>query len=231
MTSIESVTLEVPDPTAATAFYAAAFGLGTRCTSGPRRRRPTGFRGFTLRSSCRSRPPSAACIDSAVEAGATTLKPSRSPVGLRRRRPGPRWRDLEGRDVGEEGHRPGDTAGRPDRAPAGGRRRGCEQAVLRRPRPDRGKELRPQVRRVRYARRARSSSGSTGDACWPRTPASPPRAPARTGSRSAATPACSPTRTGSRGRPHQCEPPCGRRRLSDGDLDGDLHGDLATPAA
>ena len=30
MTSIESVTLEAPDPTAVSAFYTAAFGLGTQ---------------------------------------------------------------------------------------------------------------------------------------------------------------------------------------------------------
>jgi catechol 2,3-dioxygenase-like lactoylglutathione lyase family enzyme len=29
MAAIESITLEVPDPAAANAFYAAAFGLGT----------------------------------------------------------------------------------------------------------------------------------------------------------------------------------------------------------
>ena len=46
-TSIEFVTLEVADPTAADRFYTAAFGLGTQlglCASKP----TTGFRGFTL---------------------------------------------------------------------------------------------------------------------------------------------------------------------------------------
>lgn len=75
MTSIESVTLEVPDPTAATEFYDAAFGLGTqvrvRATDAP----TTGFRGFTL-SLIVSQPSTvSSLIDTAVEAGATTLKP------------------------------------------------------------------------------------------------------------------------------------------------------------
>ncbi|GAB7188909.1 glyoxalase [Kitasatospora sp. Ki12] len=70
-------------------------------------------------------------------------------MGLRRRRPGPGRDDLEDRDLGEEGHRPRhprDRRGRP-----ADRRRGREghQAVLRRPGPDRGQELRRQVHRVR----------------------------------------------------------------------------------
>ena len=48
MTSIDSVTLEVADPTAAERFYADAFGLGASCACGPRRSRRAGFRGFTL---------------------------------------------------------------------------------------------------------------------------------------------------------------------------------------
>jgi hypothetical protein len=48
MTSIESVTLEVPDPTVATAIYAAAFGLGTRVRVRASDASTTGFRGFTL---------------------------------------------------------------------------------------------------------------------------------------------------------------------------------------
>ena len=71
-------------------------------------------------------------------------------LGLRRRRPCAGRDDLEGRDVVEEGHRPGHPADRRDRAPAGRRGRRREQAVLRRPRPGGGQELRPQVRRVRH---------------------------------------------------------------------------------
>ncbi|WP_104175250.1 glyoxalase [Arthrobacter sp. Y81] len=75
MTSIESVTLEVPDPAAATAFYASAFGLGTnvrvRATDAP----TSGFRGFTM-SLIVSQPSTVSgLVGTAVEAGATTLKP------------------------------------------------------------------------------------------------------------------------------------------------------------
>ncbi|MET4094431.1 glyoxalase [Arthrobacter sp. UYCu712] len=75
MTSIESVTLEVPDTTPATAFYAAAFGLGTQVRVRASDAPTTGFRGFTL-SLIVSQPSTvSSLIDSAVEAGATTLKP------------------------------------------------------------------------------------------------------------------------------------------------------------
>ena len=75
MTSVESVTLEVPDPTAATAFYTAAFELGpqvrVRASDAP----TAGFRGFTM-SLIVSQPSTvSSLIDSALAAGATTLKP------------------------------------------------------------------------------------------------------------------------------------------------------------
>ncbi len=73
-TSISSVTLEVPDPAAADAFYSAVFGLGAqlglRASEGP----TTGFRGFTL-SLVVSQPSIAdGLIGAALEAGATPLK-------------------------------------------------------------------------------------------------------------------------------------------------------------
>jgi predicted lactoylglutathione lyase len=74
--AVESVTLEVPDPTAAAAFYDTAFGLGERlrvrpATDAPA---PTGFRGFTL-SLVVSRPSTVdAFVDAALEHGATALK-------------------------------------------------------------------------------------------------------------------------------------------------------------
>ena len=76
MTSIESITLEVPDPTIANAFYAAAFGLGTvvgvRASETP----TTGFRGFAL-SLVVSQPATVnGLIDAALDAGATALKPA-----------------------------------------------------------------------------------------------------------------------------------------------------------
>jgi len=76
MTSIESVTLEVPDPTVASAFYSAAFGLGTQVRVRASDAPTTGFRGFTL-SLIVSQPSTVSSLmDTAVEAGATTLKPA-----------------------------------------------------------------------------------------------------------------------------------------------------------
>jgi hypothetical protein len=77
MTSIESVTLEVPDPTVAGAFQTAAFGLGARVGLRASEAPATGFRGFTL-SLVVSQP---AAVDELVraslDAGATALKPAR----------------------------------------------------------------------------------------------------------------------------------------------------------
>jgi hypothetical protein len=76
MTSIESVTLEVPDPTVAGAFYAAAFGLGTRVGVRASQAPTAGFRGFTL-SLTVSQPATADhLIGSALDAGATPVKPA-----------------------------------------------------------------------------------------------------------------------------------------------------------
>jgi predicted lactoylglutathione lyase len=77
VTNIESLTLEVPDPAAAGAFYAAAFSLGDllalRTSDAP----TTGFRGCTL-SLVVSQP---AIVDglvgAALDAGATPLKPAK----------------------------------------------------------------------------------------------------------------------------------------------------------
>lgn len=75
MTSIESVTLEVPNPTAADAFYADAFGLGTRLRVRASDAPTTGFRGFTL-SLVVSQPATVdGLIGSALQAGAAELKP------------------------------------------------------------------------------------------------------------------------------------------------------------
>ena len=75
MTSIESVTLEVADPPAASRFYTEAFGLGDqlhlRASDAP----TEGFRGFTL-SLVVSQPSTVSSfVDAALEAGATVLKP------------------------------------------------------------------------------------------------------------------------------------------------------------
>lgn len=76
MTSLESVTLEVPDPTASNAFYTAAFGVvtqvGVRASDAP----TTGFRGFAL-SLVVSQPSTVdSLIGTALDGGATTLKPA-----------------------------------------------------------------------------------------------------------------------------------------------------------
>jgi predicted lactoylglutathione lyase len=75
MTTIESVVLDVPDPSAAEAFYRAAFGLdarlGIRAGDAP----TAGFRGFTL-SLVVSQPSTVdSFVTSALEAGASVLKP------------------------------------------------------------------------------------------------------------------------------------------------------------
>ena len=75
MTSIESVTLEVPDPKAAEAFYTTAFGLGTELGLRASQAPTTGFRGFTL-SLTVSKPATVnGLIGAALDAGATPLKP------------------------------------------------------------------------------------------------------------------------------------------------------------
>lgn len=76
MTSIESVTLEVADLTAANRFYTTAFGLGSQIRLQASEAPTTGFRGFTL-SLVVSQPANVnALMDAAVDAGAATLKPA-----------------------------------------------------------------------------------------------------------------------------------------------------------
>jgi uncharacterized glyoxalase superfamily protein PhnB len=75
--SITSLTLEVPDPAAAGAFYRAAFGLGDRLRLGASEAPTTGFRGFTL-SLVVSQPATVdGFIGAALDAGATALKPAK----------------------------------------------------------------------------------------------------------------------------------------------------------
>ena len=76
MTTIASVTLEVPDPTTAAAFYSAAFGLGARLDVRPSEAPTTGFRGFTM-SLVVSQPSTVdSLLGSALDGGATALKPA-----------------------------------------------------------------------------------------------------------------------------------------------------------
>lgn len=75
MVTIESVAIEVDDPTAADRFYAAAFGLDTQLRLRTSEAPTTGFRGFTL-SLTVSRPAIVGgLVDAALDAGATPLKP------------------------------------------------------------------------------------------------------------------------------------------------------------
>ena len=75
MNSIKSITLETPDPTLANAFYSAAFGLDTLVRLRASETPTTGFRGFSL-SLVVSQPSTVdSLIGTALEAGATTLKP------------------------------------------------------------------------------------------------------------------------------------------------------------
>ena len=75
MTSIDSVTLEVPDPAAAERFYATAFGLNTEIRLRDSQAPTTGFRGFTLSLTVSQPATVSGFIDAAVGAGAATLKP------------------------------------------------------------------------------------------------------------------------------------------------------------
>jgi predicted lactoylglutathione lyase len=76
MTSIESITLDVADPTAAKDFYTAAFGLGTQLGLRASEAPTEGFRGFTL-SLVVSQPATVdALLGPALDAGATPLKPA-----------------------------------------------------------------------------------------------------------------------------------------------------------
>jgi predicted lactoylglutathione lyase len=76
MTSIESITLEVPDLTAAQSFY-AAFGLagqlGLRASEAP----TTSFRGFTLSLVVSGPAIVDGLIGAALDAGATPVKPAK----------------------------------------------------------------------------------------------------------------------------------------------------------
>jgi catechol 2,3-dioxygenase-like lactoylglutathione lyase family enzyme len=76
MASIESVILEVADPTAADRFYTAAFGLGTRLRLRASEAPTTGFRGFTLSLTVSQPATVSGFIDAALEAGAASLKPA-----------------------------------------------------------------------------------------------------------------------------------------------------------
>jgi hypothetical protein len=76
MTSIEYVTIEVADPTAADRFYTAAFGLGAHVHVRASEAPTTGFRGFTLSLGVSQPATVNGLIGAALDAGATPLKPA-----------------------------------------------------------------------------------------------------------------------------------------------------------
>ncbi|MGW1813141.1 glyoxalase [Streptomyces sp. NPDC002125] len=76
MASIASVTLEVADPTAAEHFYTAAFGLGPELRVRASEAPTAGFRGFTLSLTVSGPATVDGFIASALDAGATPVKPA-----------------------------------------------------------------------------------------------------------------------------------------------------------
>lgn len=75
MTFIKSVTLEVPDTTAAEAFHAAAFGLDGKVCVRASQAPTNGFRGFTLSLVVAQPGTVDSLVGTALQAGATSLKP------------------------------------------------------------------------------------------------------------------------------------------------------------
>jgi uncharacterized glyoxalase superfamily protein PhnB len=76
MTSINSVYLEVPDPTVADAFYRDAFRLDDPVHLRVSEAASTGFRGFTLSLVVSQSSGVDAFVRAALDAGATSLKPA-----------------------------------------------------------------------------------------------------------------------------------------------------------
>ncbi|MEV4056278.1 glyoxalase [Amycolatopsis sp. NPDC049688] len=76
MTNSEIITLEVTDPAAAERFYADAFGLTTQLRFRASDAPSTGFRGFTLSLTVPQPADVDSLIGTALEAGATTIKPA-----------------------------------------------------------------------------------------------------------------------------------------------------------
>ncbi len=76
-TGIESVILTTPDPQAAAAFNEAAFGLGARLQVRAGDAPTSGFRGFTLSLVVPGPSTVDSFFESALAAGATTVKPAK----------------------------------------------------------------------------------------------------------------------------------------------------------
>ncbi|BCJ37421.1 hypothetical protein Athai_49240 [Actinocatenispora thailandica] len=76
MTAIHSLTLDVADPDAAAAFYAAAFGLGDRIRVREGQPATTGFRGFAVSLVVAQPSTVDSLAGTALDGGATALKPA-----------------------------------------------------------------------------------------------------------------------------------------------------------
>ena len=76
MACIDSITLEVGDPTAAQAFYSTAFGLGPELQLRAAEAPTSGFRGFTLSLTVAQPANVRALVDAALAAGAREIKPA-----------------------------------------------------------------------------------------------------------------------------------------------------------
>ena len=76
MATIETITLDVVDPTAANRFYAEAFGLDALLRVRASEEPTTGFRGFTLALTVSQPANVDSFINSALAAGATSVKPA-----------------------------------------------------------------------------------------------------------------------------------------------------------
>ena len=197
-TTISSVVLEVADVAAAEAFY-TALGVGDRVRVRASEAPTSGFRGFTL-SLVVSQPANVDALRPRRHRRRRDRPEARQEelLGLRRRRTGAGRHDLEDRDSSKK-----------DTGPA---TREYDDLVLllgvedvkatKQFYVDHGLAVaRASAASTSSSRRRPASSWrSTPAAPPPRTPASPRRAPVRTGSPSSATAGRSPTRTGSRGR-------------------------------
>lgn len=75
MTSIDHLTLEVADASAAQTFYDAAFGLGDRIRVRASDAPSSGFRGYTVSITVAQPADVRAFVESALAAGATVVKP------------------------------------------------------------------------------------------------------------------------------------------------------------
>lgn len=76
MATIESIILDVANPTAADHFCTTAFGLDTQLRLRSSQEPTTGFRGFTLSLTVSQPATVNGFIDAALDAGATVLKPA-----------------------------------------------------------------------------------------------------------------------------------------------------------